>query len=162
MSVILPSVKGAVYTQTFLKVVASRDQVPEMGNTVCLQDAVFIEVLLADKAVFGRQEVVAVDEAGPAEGAAAETSFEGDPHHVGHLVDGAHQVTIHHLKVPLTANPTLGLVANKTLDMGEKLLVLRRPTGEPFQPEQLVLESRAVFSSLAIPTRLALSLNPLS
>ena len=64
-------------------------------------------MLPADKAVFGRQLVVAVDEAGPADGAAGEASFQGDPHHEGHLVDTANHVTSHHLKVPIAANPTL-------------------------------------------------------
>ena len=56
-----------------------------MGDAVRLENAVVIELLLADKAV------VVVDQAGPARGAA----FHGGPRHDGHLVDAAHNaVTI--------------------------------------------------------------------
>ena len=106
--------------------------------------------------------MVAVYEAGPAEGAAAEACFQRDPGNVGHLVDGAHNITVHHLKDPLAANPTLSLVANKTLEVGEKLLVLFRTTGESFQLKKLVLEIWAEFPSLTIPTKATISLKPLS
>ena len=166
-SKVTPASSGRCFDQgdgelALLKVVAARDQVPEMGDAVRLKNAILVELLLADEAVFRSEEMVAVDEAGPAKGAGAEASLEGDSHNVRHLSNAAHRITIHHLKVSLTANPALGLVANQTLELREELLVVCRTAGESFQLKQLVLELRAVFPPLTIPTNLAVSLKPLS
>ena len=166
-SKVTPASSGRCFDQgddelALLKVVAAWDQVPEMGDAVRLKNAILVELLLADEAVFRSEEMVAVDEAGPAEGAGAEASFEGDSHNVRHLSNAAHHITIHHLKVSLTANPALGLVANQTLELREELLVVCQTAGESFQLKQLVLELGAVFPPLTIPTNLAVSLKPLS